>query len=439
MHVSLTSRFFSPWVRPAWWAGLLVGFLPLLVVAQSHVVRPGDTLWGVARSHLQEPLRWVELQQRNGLANPHMLRPGTVLDLGGAPVQGTLVAEVQGQAWLRRAGQPPQEQRVLEVGVAVAPGDVLLTEAKAFVRLRMADGSHVVLPSSSALQLEDVAGPVMRLRLLQGRVESHVEKQGGKRGFEVRTRSVGLGVRGTYFRVRDEDGVVGSEVLEGAVLASAPAQPGAAARSQALVAGQGATLAGPQAFVPQALLPAPVLESGVTTAAGVPSRRLHVSPVAGAVAYRLQLARDERFFSLVHEQRSESPVFVLPDELVSDFYQVRFTAIDGLGLEGIPGDSLVGVPPAAGAVASGKVSVVPLADGRFEIRWPGVAGQIYRFSLSRNADMVPVLAEDAAVATPGMVVGPFSLPGRYFWRVEAAHDAAAQALSGSFEVPAAAR
>jgi hypothetical protein len=156
---------------------------------ETHVVRPGETLWSISRQHLGAPLKWPQIQGDNAVPEPTKLQPGQVLQVGQRQV-----AELSGTAWITRGVQARQ---ALAVGASVATGDTLETERNTFLSLRLSDGSRVVVPSSSMVRVLSSNARLTRLELLQGRVESYVQKQDG-RTFEVQTRTGKLGVRGTH-------------------------------------------------------------------------------------------------------------------------------------------------------------------------------------------------------------------------------------------------
>lgn len=413
-------------------AGLLVA---ATASAQSpHVVKPGETLWSISNQQLATPLRWPEVQQRNQVGEPRLLQPGTVLYFADGrlvPEGAAAVTAVEGQASRKRAGGGEQ---ALTPGMPIQAGDTLITGTDAFVTLGVAGGSRVVLPSRSALEVLAIDANTVRLRLIEGRVESQVHKQQPNQQFEIRARSMGLGVRGTHFRVRDEDGVLTGEVIAGEVVVQRTAQ---AEPPLVLREGRGAVLMENGPSEAKGLLPAPQLVAE-TTARN--DRTFRFTPVPGVQTYRLQLARDERFLLPVHEQRGPGPSFTVPAELAPGLYQLRLTAFDAARLEGLPGDGTVYLPAAAGG-AGGQGTSSVLTDGRVEVRWPGVAGQRYAFELSRSPDFAMLLVNEPSVYATGMTVGPFALGGRYHWRArQATADAASSApaaagFSGSFDIP----
>ena len=404
----------------------------------THVVRPGETLWDISRQHMQSPLRWPELQRKNAVPIPRRLQAGRVLQLSNAPqaspaarktaaprapaVAGSgsvaAVVELVGTAWLKRGNAEPSP---LAIGVAVEAGDVLITDKEAFLCLGTAGGSRLVMPSSSAVRVLAADDQATRLQLLGGRIEAYVEKQHG-REFEIRNRRVGLSVRGTHFRARDEDGAATAEVIEGSVSVSNDDR-----QVLMLDAGRGALLAGAGAFEARTLAPPP-------QRARDHARGVLALPVPQAQAYRKQLAGDDRFLHVVHDALSKEGGFALPNGIDAGFYHLRLTALDAQQIEGMPGESIVYVRGSAPPANSRRME-----DGRYEIRWPARGQQQYVFELARTPAFMPVLANIRVASAGGVIVGPFDVPGTYHWRsreLVAAEGEAASVHEGSFEVPA---
>jgi LysM repeat protein len=75
-----------------------------------HTVKPGDTLWDIAKFYLKDPFRWPEVFHANTdiVKNPHWIYPGQVLTIDAAAVKpeiaaragsdGFVVAQIQTQA-----------------------------------------------------------------------------------------------------------------------------------------------------------------------------------------------------------------------------------------------------------------------------------------------------------------------------------------------------
>lgn len=379
--------------------------------ADTHVVKPGDTLWRISRQHLGAPLKWPQIQADNADAKPTRLHPGQVLQLGQRHV-----AEMSGTAWITRGAQARQ---ALVVGASVAAGDTLETERNTFLSLRLGDGSRVVVPSSSVVRVLSSGARLTRLELVKGRVESYVQKQNG-RTFEVQTQTGKLGVRGTHFRVRDEDGISTSEVIDGEVQVLGS---GKDPRTVRIGRGQGALLAGSGALAVKPLLPAPgSIDNDAHT--------VNAAPVESAGDYRLQLARDEQFQQIFFEALASTPQFTLPPTLEPGFHHLRLTAFDAQHIEGLPGRHVLFVP----VTGEGTSTTRALPDGQIEIRWPARAGQRYTFELSRTASFSLVLLSQPVEESAGVVVGPFAVPGGYYWRALVL-DSEERPFGGGFEVP----
>ncbi|MCK9282983.1 MAG: LysM peptidoglycan-binding domain-containing protein [Rhodocyclaceae bacterium] len=80
-----------------------------------HVVVPGDTLWGIARTFLKDPFRWNELWQINPdqIKNPHRIYPGQVIVLDRSGAQPRLRIEGEGEPAMEKL--PP---RIRETSLA---------------------------------------------------------------------------------------------------------------------------------------------------------------------------------------------------------------------------------------------------------------------------------------------------------------------------------
>jgi hypothetical protein len=98
---------------------------------RTYVVRPGDTLWGIAKRELGDPLRWSEIYELNSgraepggrtLEDPHWIYPGWLLVLPGQP------ASTNGHAPPPHRVRPPVP--TTPVATTVAPTTTSTTAAR---------------------------------------------------------------------------------------------------------------------------------------------------------------------------------------------------------------------------------------------------------------------------------------------------------------------
>jgi len=164
-----------------------------------------------------------------------------------------------------------------------------------------------------------------------GRMEAHAAKQlAPAGGFKVRTPVAVAGLRGTDFRLNvSEDGkTLRNEVMEGAVAVAAQGKEVSVAGGYGTVAEAGKP---PEA--PRRLLMAPGAD-GLSSLI----ERLPLSfawpPVAGARAYRAQVARDAAFTEVLLDDVTAEAGTTWRDNLPDGNYWLRLRAIDSAGLEG---------------------------------------------------------------------------------------------------------
>lgn len=121
-----------------------------------------------------------------------------ILSPGVAPAAGFEFLEAKGPVQVKKTGAAPRTARA---GMPLATGDTLITGAGASARLRMADGSDVLIGASSQLRLD--AAPTSQpgvLSLLVGRIRAKFSKsEDGSTKALVRTPGSIMGVRGTEF------------------------------------------------------------------------------------------------------------------------------------------------------------------------------------------------------------------------------------------------
>ncbi|MEX3693340.1 FecR domain-containing protein [Paraburkholderia sp. BR14263] len=408
-----------------------------------YTVRPNDTLFGIASQYLQEPVDWMRLKRINGVSNPRDLKSFRVLRVPAELVRhDPLTAHVVALRGVAERGAAGGPFSPLQPGVPLTEGDQIRTGDDSSLSILLSDGSNLVLPSNSTMELRQLhevpmTGAIHRkLELQKGEVETGVTplRRPGDT-FEIISPSIIASVRGTHFRVQyiEASKATAVEVTGGTVAVERPVQskrdsgPGPSQHTEPLDmqfvhAGFGnVTGVADSVGAPVRLLPAPELnEPGrVQNQAQL---IFNVRPLADAVAYRVQIARDAGFLELLGDRRSTPPQIRF-DELADGLYFVRFSAIDQRGLEGLA--QTYGFERRK----MGTISPTgdPLShDGAYEFRWMSDTGELttgepttrYRFVLSTSPDLAARILDVADIVQTRLTVSHLQ-PGRYYWTVTA--------------------
>ena len=390
-----------------------------------------DTLIHVTRRLLLQPQRWPELQRRNGIRDPYNIPPGTPVRIP--------------YSWLRLSASVARVRAVNgavfhgtsrpAVGNDLPQGSVIETGEDGSVALEFEDGSIVTLQKASAVTLDQmqrvdgVAGAQsIRLRLNSGRLETQVKPRREVGRFEILTPVAISAVRGTQFRSAFivNGATATNETLEGTVNVAASGQAVLVAAGFGTQVDERGT-----PLQPVALLPAPDLSA-------VPERNtqrtlgVQLQPVDGAVSYRVQLASDAQFHSIVFDR--DSPDLSLRiEDLADGSYWLRARAIDSHALEGADASKqiaqhLLPDPPAPAAPAPEQ----RIAGASAEFSWAEVpAITRYHVQIARDAEFTVMQLERSDVEATRLMAESLP-PGRYFWRIAAINSAGE---SGAWSLP----
>ncbi len=396
----------------AWVGGAMAADRPGATLALS--LRPGDTLIGIGQRYLEPTHDWQALQRVNRIADPHKLQPGAQLQIPLAWLRWTLlpveVVHVRGPVTGNRGS--------LAVGMRLAQGDSFDTGEQGAITLRFADGTLAAFaPQTRAtlgLTRETPYGgvSVTRIDLERGAVETTVAPlRTPASRFDVRTPRVVTAVRGTRFRVAQDEQASRHEVLEGRVAAQ-----GEGSNAVEIAQGSGLLAQGGQLGNVVRLLPAPDLSS-IPQRIERTSQLLQVPPMAGATGWRWQVARDGAFVQREQEARTAAPSWLLTG-LPDGAYQLRMRAADAQSLEGA--DAQVGFvlqarpepplrvsPPDGASVLAGT----PLV-------WADVSGSPrYRLQVARDAQFADRVLDLSGVRSARHPFEPVLVPGPYQWRL----------------------
>ena len=365
-----------------------------------YVVRPSDNLSKFGRDMLISPRAWNEVARFNQLKDPNVIFPGQKLNI---PLRFLKSVAASGKV-ISAEGDVTLGGSAMQPGATLADGTKIKTGVNSSAVIELGDGSRVkILPGSLAeiLTNRDYA---MRdasksgstnwfsglMRLSEGALEVLASKTAKRaKELQVETPTSLVGVRGTEFRVAFDDPLgkaARTEVIEGLVRADNPAQQSSAN----LPMGTGAVIKPTEKSIQVVLLlPAPDL-SGVTGEVLKPSGSWPMPTLAGASAYRVQVASDENFDKIARDLKVSAISVDLSSLPIGNWF-ARVRGIDGAGLEGYNSVKLIAVKEEQWKVTYSSMGVV---DGKTMLGWKGqqAGGQAMV-----DGNYSVVLAQDAAL------------------------------------------
>ncbi|MFZ6872277.1 FecR domain-containing protein [Undibacterium sp. Di27W] len=380
----------------------------------------GDTLSAIAKRYTEKTSNWQILGKRNNIGNDRTIPIGTAILI---PLE-LLPEEASEAKVIAMTGNPAYKAADgtsgnLALGSVLKEGTQISTDKNGFLTLALPDESRISIPSNSNVSLSKLrktkytASPRTEVTLLQGKVESRVSSLVNNKGrFEVRTNLAVAGVRGTNFRVGvNEDGIA-NEVLEGGVAVN-----NAAARKKdelVLTAGKGNLISATGIGKVVDLLPPPQMNDSYLQQER-PTLQFLVETTPEAAGYRVQIAKDKDIIDVLAENRYKDNRFKF-DGFADGNYFVRITAIDKLGLEGLPLVRAVTLK----ARPEPPFTVQPknkVRAERLDFAWTEASNAVsYHLQLARDAGFKDLLIDKADLK---QVQFSADRPkdGEYYWRV----------------------
>ncbi len=392
-----------------------------------YTVVEGDNLWNLSEQHLDKVTRFEQLQKLNNIENPRHLQPGTRIRVPLAWIRSNPVAakivSLTGDVDIQRAKSSVTEKA--RIGVLMQLGDQISTADDSSVAIQFADKSILSLYENSTIHFDHlsahgVTGMVdSRLNLLKGRIDTKVTPAVGPGSrFEIETPSAISAVRGTVYRalVMEDGDVSNIEVLRGKVAVSG-------ADTQLMVdKGYGTQVAaGKPPSPPRELLPAPRFEPVPDTVTQI-NWRLSWSKIAGAKAYRVEVADDNNFDTILWEELIAYNRAAFPD-LADGEYAVRVRAVDALGLEGLNQQTLIHL----NAHPQPPIALKPVDNQVFReqpprLQWTGAEeASAYQLEIASDKNFTQLLLNKKVTDTHLDTTSLTTL-GQYYWRLSSIAD-----------------
>ena len=397
------------------------GSITILPSGIIYHAKAGDTLMSIASAYTTRTANWTTLGTVNNIARDKGIPIGTPITipadlLQDEPSEGKVIA----RNGLVTASYADGTTSILNIGNRIVEGMKISTGTNSFLTIGMPDQSRVSIPSNSNVQIATLrktlytSSPRVEVALQKGRVLSRVSPlETNKGSYKVRTPLSVAGVRGTEFRVRLGEQDVATEVLDGRVLASLQREE----NNRSLPRAKGniitRTTLGPAVDL---LAPPQLTDMPYRFAENA---HFTFTPLANAVSYHVELANDGDMLDMIAEGSGKAGDVVL-EGIQEGNYFARLTAIDPLGLEGMPRVVAVSIrnraKPVAYAPAQAAPTVASSNPQELVLRWKGSATDKYNVQVARDSEFT-WLTYNANV-TGNEIRFPRPSFGTYFARVQ---------------------
>ena len=302
-----------------------------------YSVKKNDTVWGICKSYVNDPLCWKKLTAYNALENPKYLPPKSIIRipmswLNSHPTTALVIA-VEGKVLVMRQGA--QQSTDLRVGDQLKQEDSV-SALNGTAMIKFADESRLLLKSNSTIRMSTLQfyDPTQlvntRVELLKGRVRAQVEKvTNADSRYEIETPAAVAAVRGTEFRVGSDVDAKGkalmrTELLTGALLVSSSSNAQGLSAGEAVMAVEGKGVS-----EPVKLLPPPGMIINGARSFQLPYK-LKWQPLDKAVSYKVNLVQNgQELF-----ERSTKETHISLQGLASGKFEILIRGIDKQGFEG---------------------------------------------------------------------------------------------------------
>lgn len=387
----------------------------------TYYAQAGDTLISIAQRLTTKAGNWVTLGSINHINKDSNIPIGTAIAipadlLAEEPTEASVIARNGNITATTADGSVT----VIDIGSKIVEGIRINTGINSFLTIALADESRISVPSNSSVLLTKLrksrytGSPRTEVKLLRGKVVSRISPLDANKGrFEVRTPSSVAGVRGTYFRVGLDGKNVATEVLRGRVVVGSPRTP----ETRMLDLAKGNIIASNSIGRAVDLLPAPQL-------AGMPYRQdgaaqFSIEPINGARAYHVQLSQDAEALHLLAEAKSKMRDVTI-DNIPEGNYFAHISAIDSLGLEGMPSTIAVTIKNRIDPIKELPIQAAPSVSNNYskelELRWQGSATQKYNVQVARDVEFSWLLFTSSVIGNEIKLPRPSF--GTYFARVQ---------------------